>query len=98
MQGEKGQAGIIPRSFTHLFSSLKRIHKANPKETLMVRISYAEVYNEKLLDLLGDKPAANGGGGDVAVLRAERRRGERPIREHSIGRGAEALPVRGRGQ
>jgi hypothetical protein len=59
MQGEKGQAGIIPRSFTHLFSSLKRIHKANPKETLMVRISYAEVYNEKLLDLLGDKRAAN---------------------------------------
>lgn len=59
MQGVEGQPGIIPRSFAHLFSSLRRIHEQYPRETLMVRITYAEVYNEKLLDLLGDQTAAN---------------------------------------
>ena len=62
MQGasnSKDQHGIIPRSFEHLFGALQKIRADQPRETIMVRISYAEVYNEKILDLLTDGDAAS---------------------------------------
>ena len=52
MQGSPEDPGITPRAFKHLFASLKAIHAANPRETLMVRCSYLEVYNETIRDLL----------------------------------------------
>ena len=62
MQGasnSEDQHGIIPRSFEHLFGALQKIRADQPRETIMVRISYAEVYNEKILDLLTDGDAAS---------------------------------------
>jgi hypothetical protein len=61
MQGIDQEPGIIPRAFQHLFWALGEAHKQNPKETLMVRCSYLEVYNEMVRDLLTSKPAPAGG-------------------------------------
>lgn len=43
--------GIIPNSFSHIFS---HISKSNQKSnTWLVRVSYLEIYNEEIRDLLG---------------------------------------------
>ena len=43
--------GIIPRSFTHIFGSLDG--RQSPDAKYLVRCSYLEIYNERILDLLG---------------------------------------------
>ncbi|KAL1138706.1 hypothetical protein AAG570_008768, partial [Ranatra chinensis] len=42
--------GIIPNSFAHIFG---QIAKANEETKFLVRVSYYEIYNEEIRDLLG---------------------------------------------
>lgn len=61
MQGVLGsteQRGVIPNSFNHIFDYVeKAIHKK-----FLVRISFLEIYNEEIKDLL-IKPSSNVKGG-----------------------------------
>ncbi|XP_049804535.1 kinesin-like protein KIF3A [Schistocerca nitens] len=47
--------GIIPNSFAHIFGY---IAKANGDRKFLVRVSYIEIYNEEIRDLLGKDQAA----------------------------------------
>lgn len=48
----EAERGIIPRSFHHIFGC---IDAATEGKKFLVRCSYLEIYNEKILDLLGEK-------------------------------------------
>lgn len=50
------KAGIIPNSFAHIFD---HIAKCEQDKTFLVRVSYLEIYNEQIRDLLA-KNAAHG--------------------------------------
>ena len=43
------QAGIIPRSFKHVF----KIIESEPDKKFLVRCSFIEIYNNQIRDLLG---------------------------------------------
>ena len=43
-------SGIIPNSFAHIFG---HIAKADDNVKFLVRVSYLEIYNEEVRDLLG---------------------------------------------
>ncbi|XP_063836763.1 kinesin-like protein KIF3A [Ostrinia nubilalis] len=45
--------GIIPNSFAHIFSHIAR---ANDDEKFLVCVTYLEIYNEEVRDLLGNNP------------------------------------------
>ena len=44
--------GIIPNSFAHIFG---HIAKSGDDKNFLVRVSYLEIYNEEVRDLLGKK-------------------------------------------
>ena len=44
--------GIIPRAYVHIFSC---IDEAKEGVKYLVRCSYLEIYNESILDLMGNK-------------------------------------------
>ncbi|KHN80046.1 Kinesin-like protein KIF3A [Toxocara canis] len=46
-------AGIIPNSFAHIFD---HIAKCEQDKTFLVRVSYLEIYNEEIRDLLAKNP------------------------------------------
>ncbi|XP_065582059.1 kinesin-like protein KIF3A isoform X2 [Artemia franciscana] len=53
MEGDRSvpeKRGIIPNSFAHIFGF---IAKAEENKTFLVRVSYLEIYNEEVRDLLG---------------------------------------------
>lgn len=53
MEGDRSRAemkGIIPNSFAHIFG---HIAKAEENVKFLVRVSYLEIYNEEVRDLLG---------------------------------------------
>lgn len=47
------QAGIIPNSFAHIFD---HIAKCQQDKTFLVHVSYLEIYNEEIRDLLTKSP------------------------------------------
>ena len=49
MLGNPADPGVIPRSIDDIFN---HIHSASPEKQFLVRISYMEIYNENLTDLL----------------------------------------------
>ena len=54
MEGDRSIAelkGIIPNSFAHIFGHIFR--KADSDVAFLVRVSYLEIYNEEVRDLLG---------------------------------------------
>ena len=50
---DEAQFGIIPRSFTHLFQVIQA--RQCQSVSYAVAVSYMEVYNEKVYDLLGER-------------------------------------------
>ena len=56
--GEAGEvdlpedAGIMPRSFAHLFSEVKSLQLKSQGVRYLIRCSFIEIYNEELRDLL----------------------------------------------
>ncbi|EJW87977.1 kinesin-II 85 kDa subunit [Wuchereria bancrofti] len=53
MLGNKNCPGIIPNSFVHIFD---HIAKCQQDKTFLVRVSYLEIYNEEIRDLLAKNP------------------------------------------
>jgi kinesin family protein 1 len=52
--------GIIPRTCSELFNRINRIAEANTEQlTHRVEVSYIEIYNEKVRDLLNPKNKGN---------------------------------------
>lgn len=47
-------SGIIPNSFAHVFD---HIAKCEQGKTFLVRVSYLEIYNEEIRDLLVKNPS-----------------------------------------
>ena len=50
MMGAQGQAGIIPRLCNNLFERIETM--SGPENQTKVEVSYMEIYNEKVFDLL----------------------------------------------
>jgi hypothetical protein len=48
---EEHLRGVIPKSFDHIFDN---ISKAGSGKRFLVRVSFMEIYNEEIRDLLGD--------------------------------------------
>jgi len=46
--------GIIPNSFAHIFSHISKL--GDSEHTFLIRVSYLEIYNEEIRDLLGKDP------------------------------------------
>jgi kinesin family protein 3/17 len=56
---QDGLRGIIPNSFVHIFDHIAEFtERAEDPETFLISISYLELYNEEVRDLLVDKPHA----------------------------------------
>ncbi|KAM3723106.1 Kinesin-like protein KIF3A [Dirofilaria immitis] len=53
MLGSNNYPGIIPNSFVHIFDY---IAKCQQDKTFLVRVSYLEIYNEEIRDLLAKNP------------------------------------------
>lgn len=53
MMGNNSCPGIIPNSFAHIFD---HISKCQQDKTFLVRVSYLEIYNEEIRDLLAKNP------------------------------------------
>ncbi|KAL4002681.1 Kinesin motor domain family protein [Acanthocheilonema viteae] len=53
MLGNNTCPGIIPNSFAHIFD---HISKCQQDKTFLVRVSYLEIYNEEIRDLLAKNP------------------------------------------
>ncbi|KAI9184151.1 hypothetical protein H9P43_003204 [Blastocladiella emersonii ATCC 22665] len=56
------QRGVIPRALSHIFREIQE----RPQYAYTVRISYLEIYNETMVDLL--VPNGGGAGADMAVV------------------------------
>jgi kinesin family protein 1/kinesin family protein 3/17 len=52
MQGAEGNEGIIPRMNTALFERIDREKAARPTAHFLITVSYFEIYNEVIFDLL----------------------------------------------
>ncbi|GAA5871223.1 hypothetical protein JCM1840_000153 [Sporobolomyces johnsonii] len=64
MMGSPSEPGIIPLAIDELFTS---IHKQNTHRTYSLRVSFLEIYNEHLRDLLA--PASPGPSSSTATIR-----------------------------
>lgn len=53
---EKDYGGIIPNTFSHIFS---HIAKAREETTFLIHVTYLEIYNELVRDLLSKTPTCS---------------------------------------
>jgi kinesin family protein 3/17 len=51
------EGGIMPRSFTHLFSAIGNCQLRSTNTRFLLRCSFIEIYNEELRDLLATENA-----------------------------------------
>lgn len=98
MQGTGSQPGVIPLAITDIFSYIRE----TPSREFLLRVSYLEIYNEKIHDLLS-MPTANGVGGnaqqDEIKLREDSKRGvyASPLKEEIVQSPTQLLRVIARG-
>ena len=99
MQGTTNSPGVIPLAITDIFSYIRE----TPHREFLLRVSYLEIYNEKINDLLS--PPAVGGIGPGAAppeeikLREDSKRGvyASPLREEIVQSPTQLLRVIARG-
>ena len=98
MQGTATSPGVIPLAITDIFSFIRE----TPHREFLLRVSYLEIYNEKIHDLL--KPAAEAGIGPGAPqeeikLREDPKRGvfASPLKEEIVQSPTQLLRVIARG-
>ena len=99
MQGTATSPGVIPLAITDIFSFIRE----TPHREFLLRVSYLEIYNEKIHDLL--KPVAEGGSGPGAAqqeeikLREDPKRGvfASPLKEEIVQSPTQLLRVIARG-
>jgi centromeric protein E len=98
MQGTASSPGVIPLAITDIFSYIRE----TPSREFLLRVSYLEIYNEKIHDLLS-MPTANtvGGGGqqEEIKLREDSKRGvyATPLKEEIVQSPTQLLRVIARG-
>lgn len=99
MQGTASSPGVIPLAIADIFSYIRE----TPHREFLLRVSYLEIYNEKIHDLLS--PAATGGSGPGAAqpeeikLREDSKRGvyASPLKEEIVQSPTQLLRVIARG-
>ncbi|KAF5022934.1 hypothetical protein F66182_5000 [Fusarium sp. NRRL 66182] len=93
MQGTASSPGVIPLAITDIFSYIRE----TPSREFLLRVSYLEIYNEKIHDLLN---MANGGvQQDEIKLREDSKRGvyATPLKEEIVQSPTQLLRVIARG-
>ncbi|KAL5121820.1 Kinesin-like protein kip2 [Pleosporales sp. CAS-2024a] len=98
MQGTATNPGVIPLAITDIFSYIRE----TPHREFLLRVSYLEIYNEKINDLLaGPIAAANGAPGpqEEIKLREDSKRGvyATPLKEEIVQSPTQLLRVIARG-
>lgn len=97
MQGTASQPGVIPLAITDIFSYIRE----TPSREFLLRVSYLEIYNEKIHDLLS-MPTGGGVGGvqqEEIKLREDSKRGvyATPLKEEIVQSPTQLLRVIARG-
>lgn len=100
MQGTATSPGVIPLAITDIFSYIRE----TPLREFLLRVSYLEIYNEKIHDLLSPPPASGGVGPgssqpEEIKLREDSKRGvyASPLREEIVQSPTQLLRVIARG-
>ncbi|CAK7274500.1 Kinesin-like protein kip2 [Sporothrix epigloea] len=98
MQGTASSPGVIPLAITDIFSYIRE----TPSREFLLRVSYLEIYNERIHDLLS-MPTGGGVGGNVPQeeikLREDSKRGvyASPLKEEIVQSPTQLLRVIARG-
>ncbi|KJR84414.1 centromeric protein E [Sporothrix schenckii 1099-18] len=98
MQGTASSPGVIPLAITDIFSYIRE----TPSREFLLRVSYLEIYNERIHDLLS-MPTNGGVGGNVPQeeikLREDSKRGvyASPLKEEIVQSPTQLLRVIARG-
>ena len=100
MQGTASSPGVIPLAITDIFSFIRE----TPQREFLLRVSYLEIYNEKIYDLLSPASSAIGPNGQPAQqedikLREDSKRGvyASPLKEEIVQSPTQLLRVIARG-
>lgn len=98
MQGTATSPGVIPLAITDIFSYIRE----TPSREFLLRVSYLEIYNEKIHDLLSPPPAGSGPGApqqEEIKLREDAKRGvyASPLKEEIVQSPTQLLRVIARG-
>ncbi|KAI0136543.1 kinesin-II 85 kDa subunit [Xylariales sp. AK1849] len=98
MQGTASSPGVIPLAITDIFSYIRE----TPSREFLLRVSYLEIYNEKIHDLLNMPTGTGFGGGgpsDEIKLREDSKRGvyATPLKEEIVQSPTQLLRVIARG-
>ncbi|CAK4034984.1 related to kinesin motor [Lecanosticta acicola] len=93
MQGTANSPGVIPLAITDIFSYIRE----NPEREFLLRVSYLEIYNEKIYDLLSQN--APGQQQEEIKLREDSKRGvyATPLKEEIVQSPNQLLRVIARG-
>jgi centromeric protein E len=93
MQGTANQPGTIPLAITDIFSYIRE----NPEREFLLRVSYLEIYNEKIFDLLNQ--STPGTQQEDIKLREDSKRGvyASPLKEEIVQSPNQLLRVISRG-
>ena len=94
MQGTTASPGITPRAITDIFSFIRE----TPHREFLLRVSYLEIYNEGIRDLLAPTPTS-GVPSEKIKLREDSKRGiyATPLREEIVQSPMQLLRVISRG-
>ncbi|KAI9892911.1 MAG: hypothetical protein M1814_001070 [Vezdaea aestivalis] len=95
MNGTATSPGIIPLSITDIFSYIRE----TPHREFLLRVSYLEIYNEKIYDLLSPQTGGAGGQQEEIKLREDSKRGvyATPLKEEIVQSPTQLLRVIARG-
>lgn len=93
MQGTANSPGVIPLAITDIFSYIRE----NPEREFLLRVSYLEIYNEKIYDLLSQ--STPGQQQEEIKLREDSKRGvyATPLKEEIVQSPNQLLRVIARG-
>nr|OQO20096.1 hypothetical protein B0A51_13929 [Rachicladosporium sp. CCFEE 5018] len=94
MQGTAISPGVIPLAITDIFSYIRE----NPSREFLLRVSYLEIYNEKIFDLLNQATPGSPAQEEIK-LREDSKRGvyATPLREEIVQSPNQLLRVISRG-
>ncbi len=98
MQGTMSSPGVIPLAITDIFSYIRE----TPQREFLLRVSYLEIYNERIYDLLAGPVASTGPGApqqEEIKLREDPKRGvyATPLKEEIVQSPTQLLRVIHRG-
>ncbi|KAI5858660.1 kinesin motor domain-containing protein [Tricharina praecox] len=102
MQGTASSPGVIPLAVTDIFSYIRE----TPHREFLLRVSYLEIYNERIHDLLASQPGTTGfvpldqqTKGEEIKLREDPKRGvyATPLKEEIVQSPTQLLRVIARG-